>query len=81
MPGTRPTSYRRWQRMLAAAGDRAAAIARRADAAEARDPDRAAFQTALGKLTNWQRSRYQRHGTPGDLDNVRDYAGMQRTVA
>lgn len=78
MPGTRPTSYRRWQRRLQAADDRAAAITGRAEAQARGDLDRAAFQAALGKLTNWQRSRYQRHGTPGDLDAVLDYARMQR---
>jgi hypothetical protein len=80
MPGTRPTSYRVWQRRLQAANDRATAIARRAESAEQRDPDRVAFQTSLNRLTNWQRQRYLRYGTPEDAENVAYYAGLQRRV-
>lgn len=55
---------------------RESAQARRADVEI--DPDKVAFQAALGKLSNWQRTRYQRDGTPGSLENVGYYAALAR---
>lgn len=81
MPGTRPTPARRRQRQQQEAHHRAAALARRAEAVAGGDPDRASFQVALGRLTNYQRHRYLRYGTPGDLGNLGYYAGLQRPVA
>ncbi len=77
MPGTRPTIARRLARQRQAIEYRAAADLRRADMVP--DPERVAFQAALDKPTNWQRAMYLRHGTPDDIDNVKYYAGLQKT--
>ncbi len=57
---------------------RAAIDLRRADFV--RDPDRVAFQAAINKLTNWQRTMYLRHGTPDDVKNVAYYGDLRKTT-
>lgn len=42
------------------------------------DPDKVAFQAALGKLSNWQRRLYNKHGTRGGVENVAYYAALRR---
>ncbi len=76
MPGTRPPIARRLARQRQAIEHRAATDLRRADMVI--DPDRVAFQAALGKLTNWQRSKYNKNGTPDDIKSVRYYSGIAR---
>ncbi len=76
MPGTRPTAARRLARQRQDMDYRAAAGLRRADVVI--DPDRVAFQAALNKLTNWQRSKYNKNGTPDDIKSVRYYSGIAR---
>lgn len=79
MPGTRPTPARRSARQQQAMRDRDRAMRARM---QLPDPDRAAFQAVVNRLTNWQRNRWAAAGYPGLHDMltgpVERYALLRR---